>query len=349
MTRPTDDPRAAGASPPPPAEAPADVPADVPAGAPAGGATRALGLVYPPAGRRRDYTGMQLTFIGGVAEAAGTHDYDVLLSPADRADDPSFRRMVDGTRVDGVILMEIRLEDDRVEHLARAGFPYVTIGRNSRAEETGWVDLDFAGLARGCVYHLADLGHRRIAFVNRSEELFRSGYGFAHLGLEGYTKAMAEQVLTPRPYHCGDDVAAGEAVLERILLDDPATTSLVTMNEAALEGLYRGLTRHGRRVPRDFSVVGVAAGRWAEGVDPQLTAAEIPAKEMSRVAVDLMMRRLTAPGSPPRHVLLKPLISLRASTGPCRPVPGSEPEREFPDLDAFPDPPDAPGAPGPGF
>ncbi len=309
-----------------------------------GGGTRTLGLVYPPAGRGRDYTGMQLAFVGGVAESATTYDYDLLLSPAERAGDASFQRMVDGGRVDGVIVMEIKLEDDRVEYLARSGFPFVTIGRNSRAEETSWVDLDFAGLARGCVYHLADLGHRRIAFVNRSEQLFRSGYGFAHLGLEGYTKAMAEQVLTPHAYLCDDEVTAGEAVLERILLDDPATTSLVTMNEAALEGLYRGLTRHGRRVPRDFSVVGVAAGRWAEQVDPQLTAAEIPAKEMSRVAVELMMRRLDEPEAPPRHVLLKPLISLRESTGPCRPVPGSEPEQEFPDLDQFPDLPDLPGS-----
>lgn len=178
-------------------------PAPTPAPEPSG---RALGLVYPPAGRNRDYTGMQLAFIGGVAEAATAHDYDVLLSPADRASDSSFRRMVDRGRVDGVIVMEIKLEDDRVEHLARTGFPFVTIGRNSRAEETSWVDLDFAGLARGCVYHLADLGHRRIAFVNRSEQLFQSGYGFAHLGLEGYTKAMAEQVLTPHAYLCDDEV-----------------------------------------------------------------------------------------------------------------------------------------------
>jgi DNA-binding LacI/PurR family transcriptional regulator len=305
--------------------------------APAPTGTHTLGLVYPPAGAGGEYTGMQLAFIGGVAEAAAGYDHDLLLSPADRAGDASFRRMVDDGRVDGVIVMEIRLEDDRVEYLVRRGFPFVTIGRNSRAEETSWVDLDFAALARGCVYHLADLGHRRIAFVNRSEQLFDSGYGFARLGLEGYTKAMAEQVLTPHAYLCGDDVAAGEAVLERILLDDPATTSLVTMNEAALEGLYRGLTRHGRSVPRDFSVVGVAAGRWAEQVNPQLTAAEIPAKEMSRTAVDLMMRRLTSPGSSPRHVLLKPLISLRESTGPCRPVPGSEPESEFPDIPDFPD------------
>lgn len=297
--------------------------------------THTLGLFYPPAGRGREYTNMQLAFIGGVAEAATPHGYDLLLSPGDSADDPSFRRMVDGRRVDGVIVMEIRREDDRVEHLSKAAFPFVAIGRNRRAEGAGWVDLDFAGLASGCVRHLADLGHRRIAFVNRSEQLFNSGYGLAHLGEEGYGAAMTELGLAPHSYLCGDDLASGEAVVERILRDDPATTSLVTMNEASLEGVYRGLTRHGRSVPRDFSVVGVAASPWAEQVSPQLTAAEIPAREMSRLAVDLMVKRLASPDSAPRHVLLKPLITLRASTGPCRPVPGSEPESEFPDLDDF--------------
>lgn len=300
-----------------------------------GGGTHTLGLLYPPAGPRHDYTTMQLAFVGGVAEAAAQQGYDLLLAPAGAHDDPSFLRMIDDRRVDGVIVMEIRREDDRVEHLAEAGFPYVAIGRNHRADAAGWVDLDFAGLAGGCVQHLADLGHRSIAFVNRSEQLFNSGYGFARLGDEGYTEAMKKLLLTPHAYLCGDDLASGEEVVERILSEEPATTSLVAMNEAALEGVYRGLTRHGRSVPRDFSVVGVAASPWAEQVNPPLTAAEIPAKEMSRVAVDLMTRRLRSPDSPPRHVLLKPLITLRGSTGRCLPVPGSEPESDIPDFPDF--------------
>lgn len=310
-----------------------------------GAETHTLGLLFPPAGRNREYTTMQLAFIGGVAETATTYGYDVLLSPANTDDDPSFRRMVGegaadgrapegtGRRVDGVIVMEIRREDDRVDHLSRTGFPFAAIGRNLSMDKTGWVDLDFAWLARGCVLHLADLGHRRIAFVNRSEQLFLSGYGFARLGDEGYTSAMTDLGYPPRTYLCGDDLASGQAVVERILEDDPATTSLVTLNEAALEGVYRGLTRHGRAVPRDFSVVGVAASPWAEQVTPPLTAAEIPAKEMSRVGVELMVERLRSPDARPRHVLLRPLITLRSSTGRCRPVPGSEPEPDFPDFD----------------
>jgi DNA-binding LacI/PurR family transcriptional regulator len=105
--------------------------------------------------------------------------------------------------------------------------------------------------------------------------------------------------------------------VEQILHDDPATTALVTLNEAALGGIYRGLAAAGRHVPRDFSVTGVVAGRWAETVTPQLTAADVPAEQMGRLAVELLVERLDHPEAAPRHHLLAPPISLRASTGPA--------------------------------
>ncbi|MFJ7048692.1 LacI family transcriptional regulator [Streptomyces sp. JV178] len=280
----------------------------------ANGKTSTIGLVFPPAGNH--YTGMQLDFIGSVVEAAAAHDYDVLLSPSGVDSDRSFQRLLGERRVDGAILMEIRLQDDRVDHLAELDFPSVAIGRTAHPEGW-WVGLDHTSLAAACVHHLADLGHRRIAFVNRPEQLLRAGYESAHRGLDGFTKAAAERGLTVRTYCCGDDPASGQACLEQILHDDPATTALVTLNEAALGGLYRGLAHAGRHVPRDFSVTGVVASRWAQTVTPQLTAADVPAEEMGRRAVDLLAERLAHPGAPPRHHLLAPPISLRASTGPA--------------------------------
>ncbi|MGO4758954.1 LacI family DNA-binding transcriptional regulator, partial [Streptomyces sp. 2MCAF27] len=224
-----------------------------------------------------------------------TYDYDVLLSPSGVDSDRSFQRLLGERRVDGAILMEIRLEDDRVDHLAALDFPSVTIGRTAHPEGVRWVALDHTALVQACVHHLADLGHRRVAFVNRPEQLLRAGYESAHRGLDGFTKAAAERGLTVRTYCCGDDAASGQSCVQRILHDDPATTALVTLNEAALGGLYRGLALAGRHVPRDFSVTGVVAGRWAETVTPQLTAADVPAAEMGRRAVELLVERLDHP------------------------------------------------------
>jgi DNA-binding LacI/PurR family transcriptional regulator len=284
----------------------------------ANGRTSTIGLVFPPAGNH--YTGMQLDFIGSVVEAATAHDYDVLMSPSGVDSDRSFQRLLGERRVDGAILMEIRLEDDRVDHMTALDFPCVAIGRTARPEDGWWVGLDHTGLVKSCVHHLADLGHRTIAFVNRPDHMLRAGYESAHRGLEGFTKAAAERGLTVRTYCCGDDAASGEACIEQILRDDPTTTAVVTLNEAALGGIYRGLAQAGRHVPHDFSVTGVVASRWAETVTPQLTAADVPAEEMGRRAVELLVERLDHPGAAPRHHLLAPPISLRSSTGPATPT-----------------------------
>jgi DNA-binding LacI/PurR family transcriptional regulator len=288
-----------------------------------GARTRALGLVYPPSGDSYTYTAMQLDFVGKLFQAVQVYDYDLLLTNGSEVGDRPFQRLVEGNLVDGVILMEIRLVDTRVGYLTEMGVPFVTIGRTG-SEETWWVDADYASVARDCVRHLADLGHRRIAFVNRPERLFESGYESAHRGLAGFEEGMAELGRTGHTYLCDDDAAAGEACLEQILRDDPATTALVTPNEAALPGLYLGLRRAGRAVPRDFSVAGLAAEIWAETVTPPLTAAAVPVDEMSRIGVELMMRRLDAPGSAPRHVLLNSPLTPRSSTGPCRRMPGTD-------------------------
>ena len=158
------------------------------------GRTRTLGLVIPPASLR--LTDMQLGFVASVVEAAARADFDVLLPPSGGDHDRSFERVVSGRRVDGVILMEIRLEDERVTRLEQTGLPFVTIGHTAHPHGTWWVDLDYASLVARCVHHLADLGHRHVALINRSTELVAAGYGPAQRALDGFTEAVTQRGLT---------------------------------------------------------------------------------------------------------------------------------------------------------
>ncbi|MFF0154088.1 LacI family DNA-binding transcriptional regulator [Micromonospora sp. NPDC005203] len=283
------------------------------------GRTRTLGLVIPPASQR--LTDMQLGFVASVVEAAARHDLDVLLSPSGGDHDRSFERIVTGRRVDGVVLMEIRLADERVTRLTRAGLPFVTIGRIAEPQDMSWIDIDYSGLIARCVHHLADLGHRHVALVNRSAELVAAGYGPSHRALAGFRAAAVERGLTGVEVCCGDDTASGEACVEQLLVTHPDVTAIATINEAALPGMQRALTGAGLSVPRDFSVTGVAAQHWAEDFRPPLTAADVPMVEMGAEAVSLLLESIAAPGAVPRHRLYSPPISLRSSTGPVRATP----------------------------
>jgi DNA-binding LacI/PurR family transcriptional regulator len=279
------------------------------------GRTRTIGLVIPPASQR--LTDMQLGFVASVVEAAARADLDVLLSPSGGDHDRSFERVVSGRRVDGVLLMEIRLEDERVDRLRQSKLPFVTIGRTVHPHDMWWVDVDYAGLVSHCVHHLADLGHSSIALVNRSAELVAAGYGPGHRAIAGFNSATAERGITGVEVCCGDDATAGADCVRQLLAAHPDVTALVTVNEAALPGVQRGLDEAGLVVPREFSITGVVANHWAEDFHPPLTAADMPAHDIGAEAVALLVEQIANPQGAPRHHLVRPPISLRSSTGPA--------------------------------
>ncbi|MEU4722357.1 substrate-binding domain-containing protein [Nonomuraea dietziae] len=251
-------------------------------------------------------------------DAASRHELDVVLSPSGGEHDRSFERMVSGRRVDGVILMEVRLQDARAARLQRSGLPFVAIGHTADTATGCWVDLDYEGLAARCVHHLADLGHQAIALVNRPQEFLDSGYGPARRALDGFNAAAARS-LAARAFCCPDEATAGEVCTQDLLATHPGITGIVTINEAALPGMERELRRSGRAVPWQFSVIGVVGRHWAEEFQPPLTAADVPISDMAERAVGLLAERMADPGTPARHVLLTRPISLRASTAPPSP------------------------------
>ncbi|MBS2966398.1 LacI family DNA-binding transcriptional regulator [Actinocrinis puniceicyclus] len=276
---------------------------------------RTVGLVIPPAAEQ--LTEMQLGFVGAVIAAATRADFDVLFSPSGTDHDRSFERIATRRQLDGVILMEIRLDDPRIERLRRAHIPFVTIGRTTRPQPVSSVDLDTAALVGQCVDHLADLGHRHIALINRSTELVMSGYAPAHRARDGFARATTCRRVEGVEFCCADNDLAGESCVETILRLYPQVTGVVTINEAALPGIQRALTRAGLDVPQGFSITGLVARQWAEQFHPPLTAIDVPAGELAAIAVRLLRERIAKPQTEPVRELLTPPIALRHSTGPA--------------------------------
>ncbi len=289
----------------------------------AAGRSRTVGLIIPPAEQRLIET--QLSFIAFLSELASSHDLDLLLSPCSNAEDRAFARMLNGRRVDGVLLMEVRMRDGRVQALRRSGLPHVILGRPADPAGLFWVDFDYGGLVERCVDHLADLGHRRIALVNRSAETLASGYGPARRSLTAFRAAARRRGISGRPFCCSYHSDAGEMVMKEILAQRSGITAAVVINESALPGMARALDGARIRVPRDFSVTGVVAKRWADDFHPEMTAALVSHADLARSAFEMLLERIANPGAPVRHVLLSPAIAVRASTGPA---PASRGDRE---------------------
>ena len=274
------------------------------------GATRTLGLVIPPLQHRLNSE--QLQFVGAVADAAADHDYDILLSPSGGDRERAFDKLVGEQRVDGILLMETRQHDDRARKLVASRFPFVTIGRTG-SDDHAWVDLDYSGLVTEGMRRLHAAGHRHVALLNRPQELLDRGYGPAVRALDAFERARTELGMAGPASCCDDAPAAARWCIDQIYADNPQVTAILTINEQALSGVLFALRERGWHVPGDVSVLAVASARVATSVYPQVSAADVPAEQMGRHAVETLLRLIADPAGPLAHILLSPPFEDRGS------------------------------------
>ncbi|MBM9617980.1 LacI family DNA-binding transcriptional regulator [Streptomyces zhihengii] len=279
----------------------------------AGSRSHIIALMVP---LRTDlYVPVMMEIAVTVAQAARTHGYDVLLLTGEEAPD-AVRRVVGSNLAEAMIVMDVELDDRRLELLRSVDRPSVLVGIPAEPAGLTCVDLDFFATGAVCVEHLAGLGHREIAVVGEAPAVYERRTGFAERTLAGIRERAGQLGVRMLHRPCEGGYEGVSAVLSRILDERPGTTGLVVQNEAAVEPLLAVLRQRGLAVPEDMSVVAVCPEEVATGASVRLTSVAVPARELGRQAVEALMARLG--GRPAGEVLLlRPALTLRDSSGPA--------------------------------
>jgi DNA-binding LacI/PurR family transcriptional regulator len=253
-----------------------------------------------------------MQFATSVVTAARQYDHDVLLLTADEGSD-GLRRAAASALVDGLVLMDVELHDSRVPLLKELAEPSVLIGFPADSAGLTCVDLDFARAGVLCVEHLAERGHREIALLGAPSVVYERGTGFARRTREGFAEAVSRHGLTGVALPCEENFDQVSAEIEELLDARPGLSGLVVHNEAAVNHVLGALRQYGRRVPGDIAVVAICPDDIAERSSPALTSVLIPAEEVGRQAVRLLMEKLEG-RSVPEDTLLQPRLTVRNST-----------------------------------
>jgi DNA-binding LacI/PurR family transcriptional regulator len=275
--------------------------------------TSVLALVTPLRGELDTQATME--FAISVVTSARAHAHDVLLLTNDEGPE-GLRRVAGSALVDGLILMDVELHDERVPVLRALGLPAVLIGVPDDASGLTCVDLDFTAAGARCVDHLADHGHRTVALIGHRAAVYRRESGFATRALAGFTARARERGLEALDFTC--DGSRGEVgeIVARLLARKRPVTGIVVHNETALPALLEALRGAGRAVPEAVSVVAIAPDDIAERASPPLSGVDLPADELGGRAVELLMAKLA--GRPELGAtFLAPRLVARASSGPA--------------------------------
>lgn len=255
-----------------------------------------------------------MQFATTVVTTARAHQHDVLLVTADEGE-AGLLRVAGSALVDGLILMDVELQDRRVPLLRKLPRPSVLIGLPADPAGLTCVDLDFAGAGARCVEHLAGLGHRELALLGAPPVVYDRNTSYAVRTRAGFLAAAGERGLAAVALPCEESAEAVHAEVADLLAGRPGLTGLVVHNEAAVSHVLAALVGLGRRVPEDVSVVAICPDELAERARPALTSVLVPAEQVGHRAVTLLMHQLSDPArAVPETTLLPPRLTVRAST-----------------------------------
>jgi len=258
-----------------------------------------------------------LDLLASIGEECSRQGFDLLLSvcPARRLERSAYERMVDGKRVDGMILTGTRHGDGRIAYLVERGFPFVSLGRSERDGDFPYVDVDGAKGINDGVQHLIDQGYRRIGFVGLPAELVCAGHRF-----QGYQTTLEKNGLALDPRlvtHCDClTQEAGYRAMQRLLqLDEPPDAACVCSDVMAL-GAMGAVQERGLAMGRDFGIVGFDDIPMAAQVQPPLTSIRQPIYEVGTRLCRMLIKVVEGEPLAESHVILGPTLVIRESSGP---------------------------------
>ncbi|WP_239088349.1 LacI family DNA-binding transcriptional regulator [Planosporangium mesophilum] len=257
------------------------------------------------------YVPVLMQFAIAVVTAARAYDHDVLLLTQDEGD-KGLQRVAASALADALIVMDVELHDQRLPLLRELDRPSVLIGFPAEATGLTCIDLDFAAAGAACVDHLADLGHRCVALVGSPPVVYQRSLGFARRTAAGFSDALRRRGLAGTVRPCEPTPDAVLATVRELLTEYPDLTGVVVHNEPAVAPLLDAFRALGRRVPEEVSVVAICPDDVAERVRPRLTSVNIPAEEVGRRAVDLVIAKLDG-RTVPDATLLPPVLTVRDS------------------------------------
>ena len=281
------------------------------------GKTRVISLHYPY--QLAVSNQVSLDFITGATTACEEHNYSLHLV-TQSLEENSLLDFYRAKQCDSMILMEVRMDDWRVNLLRQHDLPFVMIGRCENNDGVNFVDFDFESAVTVAFDHLISLSHQRIGFVSIVSNPEQNHYGPAVRALEGYKKVCIKYDI-PR-YYCEADSGLENVknATINLLKEHTDITAIVGVFDTAVAGILSAIRSLGLSIPDDISVVGLTNDQEAELTSPSLTALQFPASSMGYEAARIMINELEKGAKTSEQILFAPKLIVRSSTGYVKPV-----------------------------
>ncbi len=222
-----------------------------------------------------------------------------------------YERWAAERRTDGVVLLDLEVDDPRPAALGRLRLPAVLLGGDGTPGPVPAVFVDDFEAMTSIAEHLVALGHRRIGHVGGIASYVHSVRRVE--ALQAVARRHGLEIVTVATDFSQRESA--DATRQLVHAEKPLTAIVYDSDVEALAGVTV-LSEEGLRIPEDVSVVSFDDSELARLVRPALTALTRDTFALGEQVAEVLLSLLG--GVPVDDVVLAPLpvLTPRASTGP---------------------------------
>ncbi len=272
-------------------------------------ATIAVIVPAPQARETRVADPFFLELLAGIAEAARERNVDLVMSHLSPRSAEDIEYAMSTSRATGMIFIGQSSLHKAFNTFAASENRFVVWGADFADAAYCTVGSDNVAGGRRAVSHLTRLGRERILFLGDTEapeaEQRHRGY---RLALEEAGLAIDDALTLPAHF----DVHSAEAATRSAIDQGISFDGVFAASDLIAIGAIRALTRSGRRVPADVSVVGYDNIPAASLVTPRLTTIDQDANLAGRMLVSKLIDTTCGPGASQR---LETSLLIRDSCG----------------------------------
>jgi LacI family transcriptional regulator len=271
--------------------------------------SRSIGLILPYL-----YDPFFAICAHAITEVAKQNGYTVLTTTSDESPDVEYNEAVQMLQryVEGLILIPANNGKTRINRVLTGRVPLVSFDRPIDEPAFDQVLVQNQLGAQRMVEHLIEHGHRRIAFMGLSRNLYTIEARF-----KGYQQAMLHAGLEPiASFDCAT-LEGAHAALEQLLGTPVPPTACFTANTLASTFVVAELHRLGIKTPEQVALAGFDDFFFAATLSPALSVVRQPVEELGHIAAVQLFARLKSsvlPQTGTRTVLPVSLV-LRQSCG----------------------------------
>lgn len=276
--------------------------------------TNVIGIVFPSSGKAAFQNPFFTEVLRAISEGAQDQRYGIQLTTGKTEEEiyNDMINMVQGQRVDGIIMLYSRLNDPIMTYLLKQNFPFIVIGKPPiNSDKITSVDNNNEIAAKEATQKLISLGYKRVGFIGGQDSFM-----VTLSRLAGYKEALLEASIPIREeliIHDTFQIGDGNYAVRKLMSLDRQPTAILVEDDLMAMSVLQSLREQGLSVPQDVAIIGFNNTMFSELSNPPLSSIDIHIFELGLEAVKQLAARIKNEAEPIKRIVIPHELVLRSS------------------------------------